>query len=141
MLPDELMANWPPAKQRLLREILEYGLSPVACPPRVESLAATLHVSARALAKRLQHAGLPKVHILLTWCMAWRAVHCLLQSNHSLSAIAWGLGLSSAYSIRRILRRFLAEAPRTIRRTWTIAEAETILDLTLIDLLGGEAPA
>ncbi len=100
----------------LLAAVVEYGLNPQVAPPRVAELAARLRLTPRGLADRLKHEHLPRAHELLAWCLVYRGVHALRDRRASLTVIAWALGLSNSYALRRVIRRVLSTTPTMIRR-------------------------
>ncbi len=122
----------------LLAGVVEYGLNPEVAPPRVAELAARLQVTPRALADRLKHEHLPRAHELLAWCLVYRGVQALRDRRASLTVIAWELGLSNSYALRRMIRRVLSTKPTMIRR-WSAEQADHALAEAFKRLISGRA--
>jgi AraC-like DNA-binding protein len=120
----------------LVAAILEYGMSPDAVPPRVAELARRLRITPRALADRLHRERLPAPRQLLAWCVVNRAVHALHNRRTRLNVIAWELGLSNSYSLRRVIRRVLSATPTAIR-SWSAEQGDRALAASLARLITG----
>ncbi len=69
----------------------------------------------RTLAARSQRTDLPPPGRILQWCIVLRACDRLSGSMESVERVAEELGLAKAYTLRRLLRRYLQCTPAELR--------------------------
>ncbi|HEX4933303.1 MAG TPA: helix-turn-helix domain-containing protein [Gemmatimonadaceae bacterium] len=84
-------------------------------PLTAESLAATLLLSRRVLAKHLEQSALPSPQRLITWGRLVIAAHLLEDPHRSADRIALGLRFPSGSAFRNTCQRYLRATPSEIR--------------------------
>ena len=80
-----------------------------------EGLARLLLVPRRVLAKRLEDAGFPPPHRLITWGRLIVAAHMLEDDNRSADGVANALDFPSGSAFRNTCQRYLRSTPQQIR--------------------------
>jgi AraC-like DNA-binding protein len=90
-----------------------------------DTLARTVSVSRRVLAKHLEHARLPSPQRLLTWGRLVVAAHLLEDSIRSADSVASALHFPSGSAFRNTCQRYLQATPSEIRTRggaeWVVA--------------------
>jgi AraC-like DNA-binding protein len=80
-----------------------------------EALARLLLLPRRVLAKRLEDAGFPPPHRLITWGRLIVAAHMLEDANRSADGVANALDFPSGSAFRNTCQRYLRSTPQQIR--------------------------
>ena len=88
--------------------------------PELGDVAFALHISERTLNRRLQ-AESTSYRQLKSRAMADRAKLCLLQTNHSVQAVAEELGYRDVANFRRAFRKTEGCSPNEYRQRWSAA--------------------
>jgi AraC-like DNA-binding protein len=80
-----------------------------------DALAHVLAISRRLLARRLDDAGFPAPHQLITWGRLIVAAHLLEDTERSADAVASSLDFPSGSAFRNTCRRYLGVTPHEMR--------------------------
>lgn len=81
-----------------------------------QSLAQLVGLPPRVLAKKLERAGFPSPHRLLTWGRLIMAAHLLEEPGRSADRVAGTVGFPSGTAFRNSCQRYLHSTPSEIRR-------------------------
>ena len=103
-----------------------------------EGLARLLLVPRRVLAKRLEDAGFPPPHRLITWGRLIVAAHMLEDGNRSADGVANALDFPSGSAFRNTCQRYLRSTPQQIRAA---GGSEFVTRALADELRAGQAPA
>lgn len=80
-----------------------------------DGLARLLLLPRRVLSRRLEQAGFPPPHQLLTWGRLIVAAHLLEDTNRSADGVAAALEFASGSAFRNLCQRYLEATPQQIR--------------------------
>jgi AraC-like DNA-binding protein len=92
-----------------------------------ETLAETVSLSRRVLAKHLENAGLPSPQRLLTWGRLIVAAHMLEDPHRSADGVAQALHFPSGSAFRNTCQRYLHATPSEIRNRGGAAYAVALM--------------
>ena len=104
-----------------MRSVFSYALEHAGRSMDVPELAASLGLSKRTLAWRMNQQGLPSPRIFLTWCRLLVAALLLNERGRTLDSVAEQLDFSGGHSLGAVFFRYMDRGIMTLRDEGVLA--------------------